>query len=122
MPSVNMPSPIYMYGIVSKRLTTRHIPPPIINNLEIIFSKKTIIFKFKESRAIKSSPEELFGVTTTFIREGLNRGAVLSKKKKEIPIIPTAIEAPRVPLIKKTMPTIKYTTEKIKLITAANLR
>ena len=117
-----MPNPMYMYGIVSIRLTIKQIPPPIINNLEIIFSKKTITFKFRDRRAIKSSPEELLEVTTTFNKEGLKRGAVLSRKKKERTNIPIAIDAPKVPLIRRTKPARKYRTEKRKLITAANLR
>ena len=60
----------------------RQIPPPTIKSLEIIFSKKTNAFKFKDIKAIKSSPDELSLVMEIFKRLGLKNGAAESRRTK----------------------------------------
>ena len=44
----------------------------IINKLDIILSKKTKDFKPDENNVMKSSPDELSFITSTFINDGLN--------------------------------------------------
>ena len=84
MPENKKPKPLKKKPIFwVKTFAIKYTFPSTINIVEIIFSKNTIDLRLKENIAIKSSPDELLFVISTFNSEGLNWVPALIKSKSE---------------------------------------
>ena len=94
--------------------------PKTISIVDIIFSKNTIDFKLKENMAIKSSPEELFLLTSTFNNDGLNCVPALTKSKRDERSAQTVIA--KDPLKTATIAAINAIAANINEVIAPNLK